>query len=95
MAVHVVTGNRLRDGAVIYLGPDYALVERLDAALRLSGKDETDAALARAAQYVAEQVIVNPYPIEVSETGKPMRMRETIRAAGPTVRLDLGKQAGA
>jgi hypothetical protein len=96
MAVHIVTANRLRDGAVVYLAPDHGLAERLDAAERLATKDETDAALARAARYVAEQVIVNPYPIEVTESRgglKPVRMREVIRAAGPTVRLDLGKQA--
>ena len=96
MAVQIVTANRLRDGAVVYLGPEHGLVERLEAAQRLATKDETDAALARAAQYVAERVIVNPYPMEVTESPaglKPIRMREVIRAAGPTVRLDLGKQA--
>jgi hypothetical protein len=96
MAVQIVTANRLRDGAVVYLGPEDSLVERLDAARRLATKDESEAALKRAAAYVAEQVIVNPYPIDVTETPagpKPLRMREVIRAAGPTVRLDLGKQA--
>jgi hypothetical protein len=97
MAVQIVTANRLRDGAVVYLGPGFEVVERLDLALRLSTKDEVEAALARAAQYVAERVIVNPYPMEVTVTGDsiaPLRMREIIRAAGPTVRRDLGKQAG-
>jgi len=96
MTVQIVTANRLRDGAVVYLGPGYELVERLEAALRLSTKDEVEAALARAAQSVAERLIVSPYPMEVTVTGEtiaPLRMREIIRAAGPTVRRDLGKQA--
>ena len=96
MAVQIVTANRLRDGAVVYLGPHESLVETLEAAQRLSTKAENEAALARAAAYVAEQVIVTPSPIDVAETPaglKPLRMREIIRAAGPTVRVDLGKQA--
>jgi Protein of unknown function (DUF2849) len=96
MAIQIVTANRLRDGAVVYLGPGPGLVEALEAAWRLSTKHEVEAALAEAARYVARQVVVNPYPIEVAETGgglKPVRMREIIRAAGPTVRHDLGKQA--
>ena len=41
----------------------------------------------------AEQV-VGAYPFEVDgESGEPLSVREIIRAAGPSVRPDLGKQA--
>ena len=96
MSFQVITANRLRDGAVIYLGPGYALVERLEAAQRLTTKDEVETALAQGARFVADRLIVNPYEMEVRETDRglvPARMREVIRAAGPTVRRDLGKQA--
>ncbi|MEL0150564.1 MAG: DUF2849 domain-containing protein [Parvibaculales bacterium] len=45
-----------------------------------------------------EAHVLEPYLFEVLEAGrvyKPASVRETIRAAGPTVRLDLGKQAEA
>jgi hypothetical protein len=96
MSFRIITANRLRDGAVIYLGPGYELVERLEAAQRLTTKDEVETALAQGARYVTDRLIVNPYEMEVTETDRglvPARMREVIRAAGPTVRRDLGKQA--
>jgi hypothetical protein len=40
--------------------------------------------------------VVDPYLIEVTREGavpRPVRLREAIRARGPTVRPDLGKQA--
>src|SRR5262249_9349177 len=96
MSVQIITANRLRDGAVVYLGPGYGLVERLEAAQRLVTKDEVEAALAEAARYVRARLIVNPYAVDATETARglvPARRREVIRAAGPTVRRDLGKQA--
>jgi len=54
------------------------------------------AALARASQDVAASLIVDPYAIEVELRNghyAPKALREAIRAAGPTVRRDLGKQA--
>ena len=44
------------------------------------------------------QKVVHAYLFDVAGQGdalKPVKMREIIRAAGPTVRLDLGKQARA
>lgn len=43
-------------------------------------------------------LVVGAYVMDVRTEGAtitPVKMRETIRAAGPSVRLDLGKQAGA
>ena len=54
------------------------------------------ALLAKAEPSVAAQQVVEPYLFEVAlEEGAivPASVREKIRMAGPTIRLDLGKQA--
>ena len=54
------------------------------------------AALARAKQSEADCEIVDPYAIEIENRNGhyvPKALREVIRASGPTMRRDLGKQA--
>ena len=56
-----------------------------------------DAALAAANAELVRNEFVAPYLFEVREEGgkiRPVKEREIIRAAGPTVRPDTGKQAG-
>ena len=53
-------------------------------------------ALARAKQDEANNIVVDPYAIVVEERNghlTPKALREAIRATGPTIRRDLGKQA--
>ncbi|MDB2432182.1 DUF2849 domain-containing protein [Alphaproteobacteria bacterium] len=93
-----VTANRLSDGEVVYWSDDNRWVERFTKAEIADGADAADALLARAMPADFEAHVLEPYLFEVLEDGsfyKPASVRETIRAAGPTVRLDLGKQAGA
>jgi hypothetical protein len=92
----VMTANRLADGAVVFLtrGGDWS--ERIDdAALAL--EPQAAAALeARGNEAVAANLISGPYLFDATrESGrvKASHIRERIRALGPTVRLDLGKQA--
>jgi hypothetical protein len=90
----VLTANRLSDGAVVYLAESGVWVERLSLAQIVS-----DAASAEAEGKRAQdaRLVVGAYLMDV-RTGaqiEPVKMREVIRAAGPSVRLDLGKQAGA
>ncbi len=90
-----VTGNRLGDGAVVYLGDDDRWTTDLAAAARFEG-DDAKSVLAAAQARVKE--ITDAYLIEVDGAGAPAgreALRETIRKSGPTVRLDLGYQAGA
>jgi len=90
-----VTGNRLSDGAVVYLGDNDQWTVRLDAGARFENSDG-DAVL-KAVQSRTNEV-TDVYLIEVGEAGAPAgreRLRETIRKSGPTVRPDLGYQAGA
>lgn len=94
-ALQVLTANRLRDGEVVYWrGGDWADSLR-DADI---SEDEAEAkrALEAAARFVTWRVVVNPYLFAVArdEAGvHPIEERERIRAAGPTIRRDLGKQA--
>ncbi len=97
MTKQVVTANRLGDGLVVYLTGDDGWSEDLqDAAV--ADDDQASAALqARGDAGEAAQLVVEPYLIDVVDVDgdtMPARYRELIRAAGPSVRLDLGKQAG-
>jgi sulfite reductase (NADPH) hemoprotein beta-component len=89
-----VTANRLGDGIVIFLTAEGTWAETPRAAAWAEDKDGQDALL-RAAE--ASHEAVGPYLIEVSFDAEgcphPTRNRERIRALGPTVRRDLGKQA--
>ncbi len=92
----VFTANRLRDGEVVWLGANGRWVETVDASLPATTQAEQTQLAAIAAQSDADNVIVEPYEIDVSlDAGSvtPVRFRERIRASGPTIRLDLGKQA--
>ena len=86
--LRIIIANRLRDGQVVFLGPERRWVEDLALA---TGAD-SDAGLARleaiARDAEAECVVVDPYPIEVREQGGarvPVLGREAIRASGPSV----------
>ncbi len=92
----VVTANRLLDGEVVWQGADGTWVELLSLARVLEGKDELADALALAEKSVAAREVVEVYAIDVAEDeGRvvPVRLREMIRAAGPTTHPQLGKQA--
>lgn len=89
----LITANRLLDGAVVYRSAEGAWVERLEEAARFAAAEEK-AALASAAQDVL--AVVKPYVVALeapNRFAKREQVREAIRAAGPSVRPDLGKQA--
>jgi hypothetical protein len=96
MTCSVVTANRLDDGAVVYLAPEGRWTGCLDAAL-VARDDATEPLMAMAERAVADRLVVTPYLIAVEDGPKgrlASHIKERIRATGPTVRLDLGKQAG-
>jgi hypothetical protein len=86
----ILTANRLLTGEVVYWSRG-AWVPSLSHAEVLV-EDEAEAALARAQTSVATCDVVAPYLFPLRE-GAPAEEREIIRAAGPTVRHDVGKQA--
>ena len=91
-----VTAWRLRDGEVVFRRADGSWAESFEDTEVLLSKTAADAALVKAAEDVTARIVVGAYLFEVGEEdGRPVpkSVREKIRAKGPTVRLDLGKQA--
>jgi len=96
--LQVLTANRLIDGTVVYLAPNGAWVESLSEARVFETKPDAETALAVGTEAEKRQLIVHAYLFEVLQAKdnlRPVRQREIIRAAGPSVRRDLGKQAAA
>jgi len=94
--LQVVTANRLLEGDVVYLTGDGQWSERLVEACLVDDEQKAAALLETAEQAVAAQAIVAPYAIDVFTEDGAIRAgcyRERIRAGGPTVRTDLGKQS--
>lgn len=88
----MLTANRLRDGAVLYWRGD-AWAESLAEGDVFAAPAEADAALAKAQAFVAGNAVVSPYLFDVRADKSPVKEREIIRAQGPSVRDDLGKQS--
>ena len=91
----MLTANRLVLGEVVYWNLERGWVTRLNEAQVLSDA-EAEAALKEAAVWVERREVVAPYLFDVrlhNGIPVPAAVREAIRAAGPTVRPDLGKQA--
>jgi Protein of unknown function (DUF2849) len=91
----ILTANRLRDGEVVYWKGGH-WVEVLGDAEIFSEETAAGAALKSADKAVQDRIVVNPYLFAVRCEGgvvRPVKEREIIRAAGPTVRPDLGKQS--
>ncbi len=92
----VITANRLADGVVVFQTADDGWSEDFNRSAVRPEAAATAAALARAKQDEADNLVVEPYavPVELRNGGvAPKALREAIRAAGPTNRRDLGKQA--
>ncbi len=92
----VITANRLTDGVVVFQTLGEGWTEDFIRAAVLSDPQSTADALKRAKQDEANNIVVEPYAIVVEERNghlAPNALREAIRATGPTIRRDLGKQA--
>jgi Protein of unknown function (DUF2849) len=92
----VVTANRLADGIVVFLGDGQRWVEALEAAHLHADATIAAEALAAAKHDEARDIVVEPYLVDVVDRNgvrAAKHLREAIRAAGPTIRRDLGKQA--
>jgi len=92
----VITANRLTDGVVVFQTADAAWSEDFNRAAVMADAQSTADALARAKHDEAANLVVDAYAVPVEERNghvAPKALREAIRAAGPTNRRDLGKQA--
>jgi Protein of unknown function (DUF2849) len=89
----IITAHDLRSGEVLYRAKGGAWAAHIAEALAIDD-EHADAELASAR---AEATIVtNAYLVAIDGPGRPAKreyLRESIRASGPTVRADLGKQA--
>jgi hypothetical protein len=92
----VITANRLADGAVVFQAADQSWTEDFNRAGVWPDAEAAKAALTRAKEDEALNLVVEPYSVAIEVRNGhvvPKALREAIRAAGPTVRRDLGKQA--
>ncbi len=90
----LITASRLHDGAVVFLGDDGAWVERLDQAMLLDDKDAVAHGLAQGSEAEAMNLVVDVYAIDVSKKSGgvvPLKLREAIRARGPTIHPEMAK----
>jgi hypothetical protein len=95
MTTSVMTASRLHDGIVVFLGAQ-GWVEEFEGATLATTAEAAKALEALGQQSVAVNEVVDAYLIEVTaEAGaiRPVKLREHLRALGPSVRTDLGKQA--
>jgi len=94
MALHVVTANRLIDGLVVYLTDDGDWVEAINRARVVGDDPDRMAALETAGQGEIANIVTGVYEVEVSRDANdvvPVRMRERIRAFGPTTHRDFSR----
>jgi hypothetical protein len=94
--LQVLTANRLADGEAVWWSADHRWSETLAGAEIAHDADAAASleAVGKAAHAANLVVDVNLIDVDlVDGVIVPLRLREKIRAAGPTNRLDLGKQA--
>lgn len=95
MSKEILTGNELTSGASVYLSVTDEWVEPLQAARLFSKEEAAERDAALAATKAGGRVI----SLEIEEVDEvdgrivPRRLRERIRAAGPTAPLTLNGQA--
>ena len=90
----VITASRLTDGAVVFLGQAHAWVERLSTAAVFNSVEASAEALAAAQKDEQANVVIDIYAIDVADKSgaiTPVKLREAIRAQGPTVKPEHGK----
>jgi hypothetical protein len=90
--ISVLTANRLQDGIVVFLGAEGAWEEGIDAAAVARSPEEAQALEAQGARDAAANLVVEPYLAEVREIGGrlvPVRVRERVRIAGPSILNDV------
>jgi hypothetical protein len=94
----VITANRLKDGTVVFLGTEFNWVEQIADARLFNSAEAVAAGLAATKKDEVDNLVVEIYAIEVSDKAGavvPVRLREAIRASGPTIHPEHGKSAQA
>ena len=92
----VLAANRLGDGEAVWFSSERRWMTTIAGADIARDADEEARLEAIGKAGLRDNEVVEPELIEVELAGGdivPVRLRERIRAAGPTNRTDLGKQA--
>jgi len=92
----IVSGNRLTDGAVVYLSNTGDWVEKIEDAAVAANESERAGLEDLANGGISTQQVAGWEFAEITEEAgvrKAIKNIQYIRSLGPTVRLDLGKQA--
>lgn len=97
MAIKAFTANRLGDGAVVFLDGNYGWSQRFADARLFSTDSELEDLTLVASRAEETGQVVGAYPIEVDydftlRLAMPARLRERIRAFGPTVSSEASAQ---
>ena len=90
----VITANRLRDGGVVFVGAGQRWVELLSEAEVYTSVDAASSALKVAQRDEAGNLVLDIYAVDVTNQSgslRPVKLREAIRAQGPTVHPEHGK----
>jgi hypothetical protein len=92
----LITANRLRDGIAVFMTRAGEWSETIDEAVLALEPEAARALEARAREDERKTLVTGAYLIEAERRDGRVRaahIRERMRALGPTVRTDLGKQA--
>jgi hypothetical protein len=88
----IATANRLRDGRVVFLSASGAWIAAASQAAVATDSESASELLERASR-ASSDAVIDPYLVEVEVTDEaisPVRLRERIRAIGPTVMAGRG-----
>jgi hypothetical protein len=88
----MLIANRLGDGLVVFRAADGGWVESIDAGLVIADADEAERLLEQSLADERNNMVIDPNLIAVTDEGgsrRPVSIREAIRAAGPTIAVDI------
>jgi hypothetical protein len=94
--LQAIIANSLTTGAVVFRGPAGQWVEQFADAKLFENKDEAAAAEAEAKAQVTEVIDAYVFDVRLDADGVPVpaSYRERVKALGPTIHPDMGKQVG-
>ena len=95
--MQMIIANRLLDGRVVFMGDSGGWVNEIADGLLLASEQDAEQRLLTAKRAVEENVVVDPYLIDVSAENsrrRPVLVRERIRAFGPSVGLVAQSHGG-
>ncbi|SRR5690606_31612672 len=92
----MLAANRLSDGEAVWLAADGNWVDEISHAETVRDKDGEERLLAAGRDATGRNEVVDAELVDVEIIDgfiRPIRLRERIRAAGPSIHPELGKQA--